>query len=65
MKTDQEMVIGGYSKGAPFDALIFCYYNDQGELLDAGRTRSGFTSATRATIAKRFQGLERSVTVRS
>jgi bifunctional non-homologous end joining protein LigD len=27
----QDFVIGGYSKGAPFDALICGYHNDQGE----------------------------------
>ena len=39
----QEFVIGGYTIGAPtFDALIFGYYED-GRLIYAARTRSGFT----------------------
>jgi DNA ligase D-like protein (predicted ligase) len=53
----QEFVIGGYTIGNPFDALIFGYYQD-GKLLYAARTRNGFTPATRAQLAKRFKGLE-------
>jgi DNA ligase D-like protein (predicted ligase) len=53
----QEFVVGGYSKGNPFDALIFGYYED-GRLLYAGRTRAGFTPVTRATVFKKFKGLE-------
>jgi bifunctional non-homologous end joining protein LigD len=53
----QEMVIGGYTIGAPFDALVFGYYDDDGRLLYAGRTRAGFTPAVRADIAKRFKAL--------
>jgi ATP-dependent DNA ligase len=53
----QEFVIGGYTVGNPFDALIFGYYQD-GKLLYAARTRNGFTPATRAQLARRFKGLE-------
>ena len=54
----QEFVIGGYTMGGnPFDALIFGYYEGD-RLLYAARTRSGFTSATRAHLFKRFKGLE-------
>jgi DNA ligase D-like protein (predicted ligase) len=53
----QEFVIGGYTIGNPFDALIFGYYQD-GQLLYAARTRNGFTPATRAKLLKRFKGLE-------
>jgi ATP-dependent DNA ligase len=46
----QEFVIGGYTIGAaPFDALIFGYYQN-GELLYAARTRNGFTPATRQKL---------------
>jgi DNA ligase D-like protein (predicted ligase) len=54
----QEFVIGGYTVGGTtFDALIFGYYQD-GELIYAARTRNGFTPATRASLMKRFRGLE-------
>jgi DNA ligase D-like protein (predicted ligase) len=53
----QEFVVGGYTIGNPFDALIFGYYQD-GKLLYAARTRNGFTPATRAQLLKRFKGLE-------
>jgi bifunctional non-homologous end joining protein LigD len=50
----QEFVIGGYtvaSKG--FDAVVFGYY-DNGKLLYAGRTRSGFTPSSRDQLFKRL-----------
>ena len=53
----QEFVIGGYTVGNPFDALVFGYY-EGGRLLYAARTRSGFTPATRALLFKRFKSLE-------
>jgi DNA ligase D-like protein (predicted ligase) len=53
----QEFVIGGYTIGNPFDALIFGYYRD-GELIYAARTRNGFTPATRAQLFRRFKALE-------
>jgi hypothetical protein len=53
----QEFVVGGYSTGNPFDALIFGYYED-GKLLYAGRTRAGFTPVVRASVFKKFKGLE-------
>jgi DNA ligase D-like protein (predicted ligase) len=53
----QEFVIGGYTIGNPFDALIFGYYRD-GKLIYAARTRNGFTPATRAQVFRRFKGLE-------
>jgi DNA ligase D-like protein (predicted ligase) len=54
----QEFVIGGYSIAARyFDALVFGYF--EGQLLKyAGRTRSGFTPATRAKFCQQFRGLE-------
>ena len=43
----QEFVIGGYTIGANgFDAVIFGYY-DGDKLIYAGRTRNGFTPASR------------------
>jgi ATP-dependent DNA ligase len=54
----QEFVIGGYTlKGGSFDALIFGYY-EGGKLIYAGRTRNGFTPATREQLFKRFRGLQ-------
>ena len=54
----QEFVIGGYTLGArTFDALVFGYY-DGPNLLYAGRTRNGFTPASRDQLFKRFRGLE-------
>src|SRR5688572_11716755 len=53
----QEFVIGGYTVGNPFDALVFGYYAGK-ELVYAARTRSGFTPASRATLFRKFRGLE-------
>jgi bifunctional non-homologous end joining protein LigD len=53
----QEFVIGGYTVGNPFDALIFGYYEDD-RLIYAARTRSGFTPAVRAQLSKKFRELE-------
>ncbi|HUR22062.1 MAG TPA: non-homologous end-joining DNA ligase [Vicinamibacterales bacterium] len=53
----QEFVIGGYTAGNPFDALVFGYY-DHGELIYAARTRNGFTPAVRGQLFKRFRPLE-------
>ena len=53
----QELVIGGYTPGSPFDGIIYGYY-DGDRLLYAGRTRSGFTPAIRADLMRKFQPLE-------
>ena len=54
----QEFVIGGYTPGtSSFDALIFGYYEGD-RLLYAGRTRNGFTPASRAELYRRFRSLE-------
>lgn len=54
----QELVIGGYTRGAStFDALIIGYY-DGGALVYAARTRSGFTPATRARLYRQLRALE-------
>jgi bifunctional non-homologous end joining protein LigD len=53
----QEFVIGGYTIGANgFDAVIFGYY-DGGRLVYAGRTRNGFTPASRDQLSRRFRDL--------
>ena len=54
----QEFVIGGYTPGArTFDTVIFGY-REGGRLLYAGRTRNGFTPASREKLWRAFQGLE-------
>ena len=39
----------------PFDALIFGYYENS-RLLNASRTRNGFTPRVRQELMKRFKG---------
>src|SRR5215831_1670650 len=47
----QKFVIGGYTIGANgFDAVIFGYY-DGDKLIYAGRTRNGFTPASRDQLS--------------
>jgi bifunctional non-homologous end joining protein LigD len=53
----QEFVIGGYTAGNPFDALVFGYYEDN-QLMYVARTRNGFTPASRRGLFERFRGLE-------
>jgi bifunctional non-homologous end joining protein LigD len=54
----QEFVIGGYTLSARnFDALIFGYFEGH-KLLYAGRTRNGFTPASRAQLYRRLKSLE-------
>ncbi len=54
----QELVIGGYTIGTTtFDAVVFGYYEGK-RLLYAGRTRNGFTPATREQLFRRFRPLE-------
>ena len=43
--------------GSTFDALVFGYYEGN-RLMYAARTRNGFTPSVRATLMKRFRGLE-------
>lgn len=55
----QEFVIGGYTPTAKnFDALTFGYYKG-GKLMYVGRTRNGFTPRLRASLFRRFQGLQK------
>ena len=54
---EQPFVIAGYTMGARnFDAIVFGYY-DGSRLMYAGRTRSGFTPASRNQLFKRFAPL--------
>jgi DNA ligase D-like protein (predicted ligase) len=53
----QELVIGGYTPGNPFDALIVGYY-DGGKLLYAAKVRNGFVPLVRREVANKFKGLE-------
>jgi bifunctional non-homologous end joining protein LigD len=50
----QAFVIAGYTPAAKsFDAVVFGYY-DGGRLMYAGRTRNGFTPASREQLFRRF-----------
>jgi ATP-dependent DNA ligase len=53
----QELVIGGYTPGNPFDALIVGYYEGE-RLLYAAKVRNGFVPLVRREVARRFKGLE-------
>jgi DNA ligase D-like protein (predicted ligase) len=53
----QEFVIGGYTPGNPFDALIVGYYEGE-RLLYAAKVRNGFVPQVRREVASKFKGLE-------
>jgi ATP-dependent DNA ligase len=53
----QEFVIGGYTRGNPFDALIVGYY-DSDRLVYAAKVRNGFVPLARREVASRVKGLE-------
>jgi bifunctional non-homologous end joining protein LigD len=53
----QEFVIGGYTPGHPFDALIVGYYKDS-ELYYVGKVRNGFVPQVRREVYRKFKGLE-------
>ncbi|HEX7227104.1 MAG TPA: DNA polymerase ligase N-terminal domain-containing protein, partial [Candidatus Binatia bacterium] len=50
-------VIGGYTPGNPFDALIVGYYEGD-HLMYAAKVRNGFVPRLRREIAQNFAGLE-------
>jgi DNA ligase D-like protein (predicted ligase) len=50
----QEFVIGGYTPGNPFDALIVGYYEGE-RLLYAAKVRNGFVPLVRREVASRFK----------
>ena len=52
----QEFVIGGYTTGNPFDALIVGYY-DGAELKFVAKVRNGFVPHVRKEVFQRFAGL--------
>jgi bifunctional non-homologous end joining protein LigD len=59
----QEFVIGGYvPSGRNFDSLIFGFYDDQGQLRFAAKTRNGFTPASRDQVFKRLQNTPKTAT---
>ena len=53
----QEFVIGGYTAGNPFDALIVGYY-EGGKLHYVAKVRNGFVPRVRQEVYRRFKGLE-------
>jgi DNA ligase D-like protein (predicted ligase) len=53
----QEFVIGGYTPGNPFDAVIVGYY-EEGKLLFAGKVRNGFVPHVRREVIVSMKRLE-------
>jgi bifunctional non-homologous end joining protein LigD len=53
----QEFVIGGYTPGNPFDALIVGYY-EAGKLYYVAKVRNGFVPRVRQEVYRRLKGLE-------
>jgi bifunctional non-homologous end joining protein LigD len=53
----QEFVIGGYTPGHPFDAVIVGYYRET-QLIFAAKVRNGFVPRIRREVAKRMSALE-------
>jgi bifunctional non-homologous end joining protein LigD len=57
LNQSQEFVIGGYTPGNPFDALIVGVYN--GDRLNfVAKVRNGFVPHVRREVFKSFKGLE-------
>lgn len=52
----QEFVIGGYTPGNPFEAVIVGYYQD-GKLIFASKVRNGFVPHSRRELMKRMEPL--------
>ncbi|MGZ8453077.1 MAG: ATP-dependent DNA ligase [Candidatus Binatia bacterium] len=52
----QELVVGGYTAGNPFDAIIVGYYKGD-NLLYAGKVRAGFVNHVRREIMARMKPL--------
>jgi DNA ligase D-like protein (predicted ligase) len=53
----QEFVIGGYTPGNPFDALIVGYY-EASKLIYAGKVRNGFVPHVRREVFTRLKELQ-------
>lgn len=60
VRQGQELVIGGYTPGNPFDAVVVGYYQD-GKLRYAGKVRNGFVPHLRRELARRLKPLETTV----
>ena len=56
----QEFVVGGYTPGNPFDAIIVGYYQGD-KLLYAGKVRAGFVPHVRREVMARMKPLETDV----
>jgi ATP-dependent DNA ligase len=52
----QEFVIGGYTPGHPFDALIVGYYEGE-KLYYVGKVRNGFVPEVRREVYRKLKGL--------
>ena len=53
----QEFVVGGYTPGHPFDALIVGSYEGE-KLYYVGKVRNGFVPQVRREVYRKFKGLE-------
>jgi bifunctional non-homologous end joining protein LigD len=53
----QELVVGGYTRGNPFDALIVGYYEGD-KLYYVAKVRNGFVPRVRQGVYRRFNGLK-------
>jgi bifunctional non-homologous end joining protein LigD len=53
----EELVIGGYTPGSPFDALIVGYYHED-KLYFAAKVRNGFVPRLRREVFKNLKPLE-------
>jgi len=53
----QEFVIGGYTRGRPFDALVVGYY-EHGALQYASKVRNGFVPRLRLEVMEQMKPLE-------
>ena len=56
----QELVVGGYTPGNPFDAIIVGYYKGD-KLLYAGKVRAGFVHHARLELKNRMKLLETNI----
>jgi DNA ligase D-like protein (predicted ligase) len=53
----QEFVVGGYTPGNPFDALVVGYYEGD-KLFYVAKVRNGFVPQVRRQVASKLKGLE-------
>ena len=57
LNRSQEFVIGGYTPGSPFDALIIGYYRED-QLFFAAKVRNGFVPRLRREVFTKLKPLE-------